>query len=285
MSKVKIITDSTVYMPESLLKELSIDVIPLHVIWGDELFRDGIDMTPEEFYRRLPQSKIMPTTSQPSPKEFTELYEKFLSKGNDILSIHISSKLSGTVDSAQQAKQILGVDNIEVLDSLFTTFGTGFQVIAAARAAAQGASLSECKAVAKKMRAATNIYFIVSTLEFLKRGGRIGGAAAFMGTALDLKPILMVKEGKIEAFEKIRTMKKAVVRIVDILDQHIGAKRPIYLGISQATAPENAQALKDEIFKRYGKEDFIEFVEGGLSPVIGVHAGPGALALSFASLD
>ncbi len=285
MSKVKIIIDSTVYLPEKYLKELSIDVIPLHVIWGEENFRDGVDITPDEFYLRLPDSKVMPTTSQPSPKEFTELFNKYLSKGYDILCIHISSKLSGTVDSAIQAKEILGVDNIEIIDSLFTTFGTALQVIAAGRAVKEGASLSECALIAKKIRSNTQIYFLVNTLEFLKRGGRIGGAAALLGSALDLKPILTVKEGKIESYEKVRTMKKALVRMVDILEQQVGDKRPLYLGISQAVAHENTELLKNEIFKRFSQEDFIEFIEGGLSPVIGVHTGPGTIALTFATLD
>lgn len=284
MSKVKVIIDSTVYMPEKVLKELSIDVIPLHVIWDTEIYKDGVEISIEEFYTRLPKSKTMPTTSQPSPKEFSELFQKYLSDGFDILCVHISSKLSGTVDSAQQAKELLGAKNIEIVDSLFTTLGTGFQAMAAAKAAKQGASLSECKKIAEKIRDNTHIYFIVSTLEFLKRGGRIGGAAAFLGTALDLKPLLMVKEGKIEAHDKVRTMKKAIVKIVDIMQEHVGDKR-FYLGISQATAYENAELLKKEILSRFSKDKFVEFIEAGLSPVIGVHAGPGALALSFSIIE
>ena len=127
----------------------------------------------------------MPTTSQPSPKEFSEIFQKYLSQGFDILCVHISSKLSGTVDSAQQAKELLGAKNIEIVDSFFTTLGTGFQAIAAAKAAKDGASLAECKNIAEKVRSDTNIYFVVSTLEFLKRGGRIGGAAAFPWVSIE----------------------------------------------------------------------------------------------------
>jgi len=204
--------------------------------------------------------------------------------GSEVLSIHISSKLSGTVDSALQAKNMMPKCKIEVVDSYFTIMGMGFQVIAAARAAKDGASLQDCKAIAEKIRENTHIYFVVATLEFLKRGGRIGGAAALLGSALDLKPILYLKDGKIEAFDKVRTMKKSLIRITDILTEKVGSKRPIYLGIAQATALEDAALLKSEIFKRFSQDDFIEVIEAGISPVIGTHVGPGALGLCFATV-
>lgn len=285
MSKVKVITDSTAYLPDNVLKELSIDTIPLYVIWGEEMFRDGIDISPEEFYKKLPLSKTMPTTSQPSPKEFTAIFQKYLNEGYDILSIHISSKLSGTVNSAQKAKEALGAENIEIIDSYLTSFGSGLQTIAGAKAAKEGASLAECKKVVENVKINSHIYFLVSTLEFLKRGGRIGGAAAMLGTLLDLKPILTFDEGAIVSHDKVRTMKKAIVKTVDIFEEIVGHEKPFYLGIAQATAPGTAEMVKTEILKRYTEDDFIEFVEGGLSPVIGIHAGPGALALCFATTD
>ena len=224
----------------------------------------------------------MPTTSQPSPQEFAELYQKYLDEGMDILSIHISSNLSGTVESAQKAKELLNADNIAVVDSRFTSLGTGFQAIAAAKRSLAGESLQECIHAAESLRKNTHIYFVVSTLEFLRKGGRIGGAAAFLGSALQLKPILFIDDGKIEAFEKVRTLTKALHRNVEIFQEKISGHQPVYLGFAQATAPESTAILKDEIFSRFSRDYFCEVVEAGLSPVIGVHTGPGAVALCFA---
>lgn len=283
MNKVKIITDSTVDLPKKYQEDLMIDVVPLHILWGNENFLDNIDITPEEFYKRLSKSKDLPTTSQPSSQEFINYFKKYLDNGHDILGIFISAELSGTVNSALQAKDILGAKNIEIVDSKFTTLGTGFQVISAARAALNGASLVECKKTAEMTRQTTHIYFVVSTLEFLRRGGRIGGASAMLGSALDIKPILMIKDGKIEALEKVRTMKKALGRIVELFENEMKNQKKIYVGFSQATAPENAQFLKSNLLEHFSKDDFVEIIDAGLSPVIGVHAGPGALALSFAN--
>lgn len=283
MNKVKIITDSTVDLPKKYQEDLMIDVVPLHILWGNENFLDNVDITPEEFYKRLSKLKDLPTTSQPSSQEFVDFFKKYLDYGQDILGIFISAKLSGTVNSALQAKDILGTNNIEVIDSKFTTLGTGFQVISAARASLNEASLAECKKTAGKIRQSTHIYFVVSTLEFLRRGGRIGGASALLGSALDIKPILMIKDGKIEALEKVRTMKKALGRIVELFENEMKNQKEIYVGFSQATAPENAQFLKTNLLENFSRDDFIEIIDAGLSPVIGVHAGPGALALSFAN--
>lgn len=280
--KVTIITDSTVDLPAHFQDELMIDIIPLHIIWGEERFLDNIDITPDQFYNRLPKTRETPTTSQPSAQEFVEKFNAYLSKGQDILGIFISAGLSGTVNSANQAKDIVGAQNIEIIDSKFTSLGTGFQVITAARAAMRGASLEECKLAAEKTRQSTKIYFVVSTLEFLRRGGRIGGASALLGSALDIKPILTIKDGKIEALAKVRTIKKALLHIVELFESDMRGKDKIYVGFSQATAPENALFLKEKVLERFSRDNFVEIIDAGLSPVIGVHAGPGALALSFA---
>jgi len=281
MSKIAIVIDSTAYLPENLIKSLNITVIPLHVIWGEKSYRDNVDITPKQFYSRLESAKVMPSTSQPTPQEFVNIYKPLLDNGKEILSIHISSKFSGTVDSATQAKKILASDRIEIIDSLSTTMAMGFIVLAAARAAEGGADLQSCKKIAEKARENTEVYFVVDTLEFLKRGGRIGGAAALLGHTLNIKPLLYVKNGSVEPYAKVRTKKKAVKRLIDICVEKIGKRRPVHLCVIHANAAEDAKGIKEELEKRFEAGAIVEMLQAKLSPVIGNHVGPRTLAISF----
>ncbi len=283
MSKVAIVTDSTSDLPSEFSRSLPIHTLPLQVIWGEEILKDRVDIQPQAFYERLASAKVMPTTSQVTPEAVKELYSRLLDEGYDILSIHISSKLSGTLDSATQAKTALGKGNIELFDSLMTSMAMGFQVLAAARAAKEGASLKECTAQAEQVRANTNVYFAVSTLEFLHRGGRIGGAAAFLGTALNLKPILALRDGKVEAVERVRTMGKALDRLVDYCAKGLEGKRSIRLAVLNANAPHESQLLLEKLSARLNTNDIIETFHSDISPVLGTHAGPGTVGAAFAS--
>lgn len=283
MSKVAIVTDSTAYLPPELVKGHRIEVVPLHLIWGEKTYLDGVDITPNEFYERLATAKELPTTSQPSPAAFKEVYERLQGEGYDILSIHISSKLSGTMDSALQAKAMLPDTRIEIVDSLTTSMGMGFAVLEAARAATRGTSLEECKAIALRGLANVSVFFLVSTLEFLHRGGRIGGAAAFLGTALNLKPILQLRDGRIEAIEKVRTMSKATDRLLEIFAEQARGKRPIRLAILHSHAQEEAERLLERARQKVSVDDISEAVIVPVSPVIGTHTGPGCVGIAFMS--
>ena len=190
MSKVAIITDSTAYLPENLVAAYNITVVPLVVIWGEETLRDNVDISPSEFYQRLATAKVMPSTSQATIQTFSDAFEKLLSEGYEILTIVISSALSGTLDSAIQAKKQFPDAKIELIDSQLTSLPLAYMALTAARAAKRGASLEECKHIVEQIRENTQVFFAVETLEFLHRGGRIGGASRFLGTALNLKPIL-----------------------------------------------------------------------------------------------
>jgi len=281
VSKIAIVTDSTAYIPQEILQGLPVFTIPLHVIWGDETYKDNVDITQKVFYERLGSSKIMPSTSQPSPQEFVELYENIAKEYDEILSIHISSQLSGTVDSAIQAKNVLSKLKIEVIDSKSTSMGLGFLVLTAARYVQAGENLQRCKELIESGRNRVRIFFILKTLEFLKRGGRIGSASALLGAALNLKPILMVEEGVIKPFAKVRTMQKALIRLTEILKENIEGKTPVHLAIIQAEAEDDAIFLQNEITKNLENKDIAELVTAGISPVIGTHAGPGAVGICF----
>lgn len=281
MSKVAIVTDSTAYIPPEILRGLPVHITPLQVLWDNEVLLDGIDIMPDAFYTRLKTAKVMPSTSQTTPIMFEQLYKKLLDEGYDILSIHISSILSGTLDSAIQAKAALKASNIELIDSKSTAMALGWQALTAARAAAQGATLAECTFLAEKAREQSHVYFAVDTLEFLHRGGRIGGAAAFLGTVLNLKPILELKEGKIEAVDKVRTLNKALDRILDLFSAKVNGKLPVHIAVMHANVPDTAHKLLERARGLFGVSEVAETVMTSVSPVIGTHTGPGALGICF----
>jgi DegV family protein with EDD domain len=278
MSKVAVVTDSTAYLPKDLVDQYQIPVAPLVVIWGEETLRDDIDITPTAFYERLKTAKVMPSTSQPPVPEFENIFRQLHEDGYEILAILISALLSGTIASAEQAKLNIPEATIEIFDSQSTAMALGFQVLAATRAAEAGASLSECVAVAEKARQNSGVVFAVDTLEFLHRGGRIGGGARYLGTALQLKPLLTIEEGKIEALDRVRTKKKAHERLSDIVVERVGGKPNIRLATLNANAVEDANALLENTSKRL---NVVEKIFSEVSPVIGTHVGPGTVGLAY----
>jgi DegV family protein with EDD domain len=285
MSKVAVVTDSTAYLPESILTGLPIHILPLQVIWGEDTYRDGIDIKPSEFYQKLSESAKLPSTSQPSPKVFQDKYQELLDQGYDIISIHISGEISGTVQSAMQAKQLLGKDNIEVIDSRVTGMSLGFNALFLARAAKDGATLAECVRMTEEMPEKSGAVFAVSSLEFLNRGGRISNGAAFVGTALKLKPILWFQDGKIEAKEKIRTLSKAQDRLVQLMVEIMENHNHIAIGLVHADAEEKAHEVLNKTIEALGKERVSETVVTPVSPVIGTHTGPGTIGICYQIID
>ncbi len=281
-NKVAIVTDSTAYLPEEIQKQYNITFTPLSVIWGDQIYRDGVDILPGEFYKRLRETKIMPTTSQVTPAVFQNTFQSLLEQGYDVLGIFLSSKISGTVQSAIQARDTLSSakEKITLVDSLWTTMAMGWPILTAARAAQAGESLAECKKVAENACARSGVLFVVETLEFMRRGGRIGGAQAFLGTVLNIKPVLEMRNGQIEAVEKVRTKQKAIQRVVEIVSERIKGKTLIRLAVTHANSEADASSLLE---LARAELDPVETFCCPLSPVIGTHAGPGTVALNFMS--
>lgn len=278
MSKVAVVTDSTAYIPQNFLQEYQITVAPLILIWGDQTYEDGVDIQPDEFYQRLKTATVMPSSSQVAIPKFGEIFQTLLDEGKEIIAILISSKLSGTIDSAQQAKQMHPGAPIEIIDSYTTAMAMGFQVLTVARAAQGGASLAECKRLAEEARNHTGVVFAVDTLEFLHRGGRIGGGSRFLGTALNIKPILEVSDGRVEAVERVRTRKKSLLRLMEIIEERVQGKSPLRLATLNANAEEDARFLLDELLKKLNP---VESIFSIVSPVIGTHAGPGTVGIAY----
>lgn len=278
MNKVAIVTDTTVNLPMEYIHKLNINLVHQIIIWGEKTYRDLIDIQPEEFYRRLSTEKVMPTTSQASIPEFKDVYARLLKENYDVLAMLVSNKLSGTIQSAIQAKEDFPGAKIEIFDTLSTSLAMGLQVVEVARAAQKGAGMADCLELAERTRENSGVVFVVDTLEFLHRGGRIGGAARFLGTALGLKPVLELVDGKIEPIERVPTQRKAVNRMIEVVRKRIGDRSPIRLGILNADAVERGKHLEDrcqEVFKP------VEMMSNQVSPAIGTHAGPGTLGIAY----
>jgi len=278
MSKIAIVTDSTAYLPSEWIEQYNLRVVPLKIHWGNETFLDGVDITPNEFYTRLAHSTSLPTTSQPSIQDFVQVFESLADQSDSILAPLISSGISGTVASAQAAAQEFSRLPVEIVDTRVTSAGLALVVLAAARAAAQGKSLQEVRQAADEVVQRLHVFFAVDTLEYLHRGGRIGGASRYLGTALSIKPILFFNsEGKIDALERVRTKGKALQRLIALAEEKADG-RPLHLGVIHANAPQVAQEFRDQITHRlHCKEVFT--VE--LSPAIGTHVGPGTIGIAF----
>jgi DegV family protein with EDD domain len=276
--RIVVVTDSSAYIPKEALGDLNIPVIPLWLHWGDERFRDGVDIDPPAFYRRLRTDKTFPTTSQPSAGEFESFFRQAGAGADAVVGVFISSKLSGTVPNAQAAQAQLPDLTVRIVDSLSTSMGLGFSVLAAARAAAAGQSLDAVVAAAEEMRDRMQVLFAVDTLEYLHRGGRIGGAKRLLGTALNIKPLLYLEEGLIEPLAQVRTKRKAVAQMLDVAEEQLNGKRMAQAAVLDVDSPEEGDAIAERVAERFGISPVYRTT---VSPAIGTHAGPGTVGLCF----
>ncbi|MEJ2484125.1 MAG: DegV family protein [Anaerolineales bacterium] len=277
-NKVALITDSTAYIPRDWIDKYGIKVAPSVVIWDGEELRDWYDITAEEFFNRLEKSSTLPTTSQPTPAYFKSIYDDLVAEGKDILGVHISHKLSGTFSSAEQAKAMLPEANIENVDTLSASMGEGWPLLMAVRATQDGKTLAECKKIVEDASKHTGILLTVNTLEFLHRGGRIGGAKRLLGSALNLKPLLQVVDGQIEPAENVRTRKKSLNRLADLAVERIGDRRPIYMAAIHANALEDAEMVLEQVSKQLPLK---EQIVTNVAPTVGTHTGPGTVGIAY----
>ena len=272
---VKVVTDSSADLPDELVKALGITVIPLYVRFGDEVLRDRVDISEDEFYERLQHDPVHPNTTQPTPQDFVDLYQE-VAKGTDgIVSIHISSKLSGTCNSALQAIETMDSPcPIEVIDSEILSMALGLVVIAAATAAKAGESMDRVVAVAKQTMPKIRLLALLDTLEYLQKGGRIGKAKALLGSILNVKPILTLKDGEVIPAGQVRTRAKGLDRLFEFVQSTANIQE---LTVVHSTTPDEAQALAERFGSLFDKE---QIIMSRLGPVLGVHIGPAALIVA-----
>ncbi len=280
--KIAIVTDSSTYIPPEETVDLDIHVIPLWLIWDEDRFRDGVDIQPAEFYQRLRGSKTMPSSSQPSAGEFISLFKQLSKDYDAIVAVLVSDKISGTIASALAAQQELSDLKIEVVDSTHVSMGLGYCVLAAARAAAEGKSVEEVVQVAQQMSEKIHFLFAVDTLEFLRRGGRIGGAKALLGTALSIKPLLHFTDGQIEPLMQVRTKKKAIATMLDVAEERLAGRPMAEATVLDVDNEEEGDQVAEMVRQRFSVD---KVIRSTVSPVVGTHAGPGTVGLVFYAQD
>jgi DegV family protein with EDD domain len=274
---VAVVTDSTAYLPDELVSELGIDVVSLYVVLAGRSGREGQDIGPADVARALAVRGQSVSTSRPTTGDFVAAYRRALAGGVDrVVSVHLSAELSGTWDAARLAAAQVGQHIVTVVDSRSTAMGMGFAVLAAARAATAGAEAAAVTAAARDTAAATRTLFVVDTLEHLRRGGRIGAAAAVLGSALAVKPVLHMQDGRVVPLEKVRTAARALNRLVQLAVDAAG-EGPVSVAVHHLAAPQRAERLAAELRDRLPRLQELHVSE--LGAAIGAHVGPGAVGI------
>ena len=276
--KVAIVTDSISSMTQVMGRQYGVHVVPIHILFGTEAYRDGINLHAEQFYHLLNGSKRLPTTSQPTAADFLECYRGLVGKAEAIVSIHASQKVSATVDSARIAAQEFRDIPIHVIDTETLSMGQGLIVIAAAQAVAAGKSAQEIVHLTEALVRKTYVLFTVETLEYLRRGGRIGGATALLGSALKIQPVLHIQDGRVEPLEKPRTRTRALARLLDLMSERVGTSERVHSAVLHCNVPDDAKRLAAQIAARF---KCVELLTTEAGPTIGAHGGPGTIGVTF----
>jgi DegV family protein with EDD domain len=273
LNSVAIVTDSTADLPPDLARLRQITVVPLTLNFDGQSLLDGVDIRPDEFYRRLHSVTTHPTTSQPSPGRFADVYKSLLADHDSVVSIHISQKLSGTYESARQAAAMTDTNRVRVIDSELVSMSLGLITLAASSLAASGKDAAAIEAKVLEMRPSIQTYFSVATLEFLRRGGRIGNASALVGSVLQVKPVLCIRDGLVTPLERVRTFDRALNRVVE-LTREVDRGHGVCVIVGHADAEADAERIGREL-DSVAETLMIQ----PLGPVVGAHAGPGVVGV------
>jgi DegV family protein with EDD domain len=273
---VRIVTDSSADLPPELAERWNITVIPCNVMLGDIGYKDGVDISPDDLYRHLTQGNLFPTTSQPSAADFQPVYKALLDQGHSILSIHLSAKLSGTFNSAEQAKASSGESaKIQIIDSQLASIPMGLVVLSAAELAEDGASLEDVASKVAGDLPLTKCYFLLDTLEYLQKGGRIGKAQAFVGSILNVRPILGLEDGTVLPIERSRNRQRGLRRLLELAHQEAPLTR---LAVIHSTEPLMARGLRQELSDLLPED---QIVSARFGATLGTYIGPGAVGVAL----
>lgn len=276
--KVAIVTDSTAYIPQELIEKLNIHTIPLSVVFDDESFREGIDITTEQFYEKMKNAEELPSTSQPAIGEFLELYESLSKEYDEVISLHLSSRFSGTYHAAESAGEMVEGINVFPFDTELSAMPQGLFVLEAAEQASQGRSAEAIVTYLQEMKERAHAYFMVDNLTNLQKGGRLNSAQAILGSVLNIKPILHIVDGLIVPFEKIRTRRKAINRIMNMLIDDAKSKKIVKVVFIHGNNEQSAIDLRDKFAEQFPE---VETLISYFGPVIGTHLGENSIGVSW----
>ena len=279
MARIAVVTDSTADLPDNVYEENNIRVVPLHIQFADETYREGVDLSSKEFYSKLASCKIMPKTSQPAPHEFETVYRELMEKSDGIVSIHMSGKLSGTYQSANIAANAIGCSNIHIIDSNSVSAGTGLLAIEAARLSKLDITAQEIVDRIEAVKHTLRLFFTVDTFEYMVKNGRIGKATAFLGTLLSIRPIMAIANGIVEPIEKLRASRdKALMRLAEVAAEAMPKGHAIRGAVVHAVEPGRGESLKLALRALL---NFEEILICPLGAGIGSHSGPGSIGIAL----
>jgi DegV family protein with EDD domain len=274
---IRVLVDSASSISPEVAQQLGLHLIPMKVSFGEETFLDGITLDARGFYDRLMARHHLPITSQPSAGEFLDVFQRLTADGSELLCILISHQMSGTLSSAEAARDMLPERSIHIFNSLSVSIGQALMALAALDMASADQPIEAILAQLERMRAQMRVFFVVDTLEFLQRGGRIGGATALLGTMLSIKPLLHIVNGRIEPLEKVRTKQKALERMLDLMEEQVGRDTPVWCAVAHTNVPEEADRLEQEVRRRLNCARVFTTEAG---PTIATHCGPGVLGIA-----
>ena len=273
---IRVVTDSTSDLPAELAQRLHITVIPCYVMESDVTYKDGVDLSHDQFYRLLTSGSRLPTTAQPSTADFLQVYEELLGQGHQVISIHVSGKLSGTLNSAEQAKSSLAeAAPIEIIDSQLASMPLGLAVVAAAEQAEQAETYQHVAGKVRQDLALTHGFFLLDTLEYLQKGGRIGKAQAFLGSMLSVKPILTLRDGEAHPVERPRSWDRGVRRLLELVRELAPVRQ---LAVIHSTDAQRAAALREQLSDLLPAD---QVISARFGPTLGTYLGPNALGVAL----